>query len=316
MFRAPRWFALALVLALEVVDARMLAPLRKSTALKLLRRLAEGSDDEISIDIGGTLAKVMLFQRLTDAPPEDGKPPSLDLGEICSDPAFGDPDQQALSVYSPELGGNLHFFVFETRAMTDVINFVRRYYPEAVQGVDLESGSKKHIQLRATGGGSYKHADSLRMAGIHLDLEEEMSAIIAGLDFLTRRCPGELFTVDSDALGLWSPMATPAQNAELASRYVSIPQPPSDYLYVSIGSGVSMMEVHSGSPDDATRYRRVGGSSVGGSTFWGLVRLLTSCSVRAAPQPMLSSRSRVAGWLSTSSGLRCTPPPPPPSPPR
>ena len=27
-----------------------------------------------------------------------------------------------------------------------------------------------------------------------------------------------------------------------------------------------------------TRYRRVGGSSVGGSTFWGLVWLLTSCS--------------------------------------
>ena len=280
MRSSPRYIVQLFVLLLGFVHARMLAPLRKSTALKLLRRLAEGSDDQISIDIGGTLAKVLLFQPLSEPPPDDGKPPSLDLGEICSDPAFSDPDQQSLSVYSPELGGNLHFFVFETRAMTDVIAFVRRYFPEAVQGIDLESGNKKHIQLRATGGGSYKHADNLRKAGIHLDLEEEMSAIIAGLDFLTRRCPGELFAVDMDALGDWSPMATPAQNAALARTYVSVPEPPQDYLYVSIGSGVSLMEVHSSGKDGATRYRRVGGSSVGGSTFWGLVRLLTSCSVR------------------------------------
>ena len=141
-----------------------------------------------------------------------------------------------------------------------------------------DSHLKKHIQLRATGGGSYKHADNLRKAGIHLDVEEEMSAIISGLDFLTRHCPGELFAVDMDALGLWSPMATPAQNAELARTYAPYPHPPADYLYVSIGSGVSLMEVHSVPSEGVTQYRRVGGSSVGGSTFWGLVRLLTSCS--------------------------------------
>ena len=102
--------------------------------------------------------------------------------------------------------------------------------------------------------------------------------MIAGLDFLLRRIPGELFCVDMDALGkVWTPLTSPADCAELARRYVPLANPPEEYLYVSIGSGVSILEVHAGS-DGVTRYRRVGGSSVGGSTFWGLVRLLTSCS--------------------------------------
>ena len=254
----PRLVLLCLCLSVEMASARMLAPLRKSTALQLLRRLVDGShDDEISLDIGGTLAKVLLFQP-TSEPPPDGQPPALDMGKVPHDPAFGDADQQSLSVYSPELGGNLHFFVFETRAMPDVISFVKRYFPEAAKDLTLEEGkgAHHHLQLRATGGGSYKHADNLRKAGIHLDLEEEMSAIISGLDFLTRQCAGELFAVDMDALGSWSPMATPAQNAQLAETYVSMPQPPSDYLYVSIGSGVSLMEVHAGEAGSGRlRYR-------------------------------------------------------------
>jgi len=40
--------------------------------------------------------------------------------------------------------------------------------------------------------------------------------------------------------------------------------------------GVSILEIERDA-SGATRYRRVGGSSVGGSTFWGLVKLLTSC---------------------------------------
>ena len=32
-----------------------------------------------------------------------------------------------------------------------------------------------------------------------------------------------------------------------------------------------------GGDDGCTRYRRLGSSCVGGSTFWGLVKLLTSC---------------------------------------
>ena len=86
--------ALALVFFMSASDARMIAPLRRGTALKLLKRLAEGSDDQLSIDIGGTLAKVMLYQPVDSPPTEDGKPPKLDLGEaITHDAAFSDPER-------------------------------------------------------------------------------------------------------------------------------------------------------------------------------------------------------------------------------
>ena len=52
-------FALCLQLLCRPAWCRSITPPKRYTALKLLRNLArEGSADEISIDIGGTLAKV------------------------------------------------------------------------------------------------------------------------------------------------------------------------------------------------------------------------------------------------------------------
>jgi hypothetical protein len=105
-----RAFRIAVValFATRGCDARMLAPMRRSTAIKILQRLTEGSLDLISIDIGGTLAKVMVYQPVESPPAEDGGPPELDLGEaLVHDAAFKDPEQLALSLYAPELGGNL-----------------------------------------------------------------------------------------------------------------------------------------------------------------------------------------------------------------
>ena len=91
--------------------------------------------------------------------------------------------------------------------------------------------------------------------------------------------PSELnFEKVLDAAKAWSPLATPEECNTLARNYVAVTAPPESFLYVSIGSGVSILEVHRDRADGVCRYRRVGGSSVGGSTFWGLVRLLTSCS--------------------------------------
>ena len=148
---------------LAAIDARMIAPLRRSTALKLLRRLAEGSQDLLSIDIGGTLAKVMLYQPCSGrSSAEDGQPPPLHLGSIGDEPAFHDPEQLELSLYAPELKGNLHFFVFETRHLIDVISFVKKHWPKD------QAEEEKGIAIRATGGGSVKHASALRAAGIQL----------------------------------------------------------------------------------------------------------------------------------------------------
>jgi signal transduction histidine kinase len=73
---------------------KMLAPMRPDTALKLLDRL-NSSPDLLSIDIGGTLAKVVLFQPC-DGPPREGELPAIDLGEAGA-AAFGPEDQQILS---------------------------------------------------------------------------------------------------------------------------------------------------------------------------------------------------------------------------
>ena len=190
---------LALALAAWPCAGRMISPLRKNTAIHLLRRLADGSPDLISIDIGGTLAKVVLFQPQA-LPPSDGTPPPLELSEeALRDDAFHQNEEQfGLSVYSPSLNGALHFFVFESRHVGAVIDFVARHLPA------------DGIRMRATGGGAHKHADDFRRAGLVLDLEDEMGAIVAGLCFLLREIPGELFAVNMDALGEWTPLATPA----------------------------------------------------------------------------------------------------------
>lgn len=76
-----------------------------------------------------------------------------------------------------------------------------------------------------------------------------------GLDFFLSEVPDEVFTYSEQ-----DPM--------------NFEEPTTDfypYLLVNIGSGVSMIKVSS--PRDFTR---VGGTSLGGGTLWGLLSLLTS----------------------------------------
>lgn len=77
-----------------------------------------------------------------------------------------------------------------------------------------------------------------------------------GLDFFITEIPNEVFTYsDSDS--------EPMQYAE--ARPDVYP-----YLLVNIGSGVSMIKV-----SGPRQYQRVGGTHLGGGTFWGLMSLLT-----------------------------------------
>lgn len=77
-----------------------------------------------------------------------------------------------------------------------------------------------------------------------------------GLDFFITEIPNEVFTYsDSDA--------EPMQFSE--ARPDIYP-----YLLVNIGSGVSMIKV-----SGPRQFQRVGGTHLGGGTFWGLMSLLT-----------------------------------------
>lgn len=80
--------------------------------------------------------------------------------------------------------------------------------------------------------------------------------MLPGLDFFITEIPNEVFTYsDTDA--------EPMQFAE--ARPDVYP-----YLLVNIGSGVSMIKV-----SGPRQFERVGGTHLGGGTFWGLMSLLT-----------------------------------------
>lgn len=82
---------------------------------------------------------------------------------------------------------------------------------------------------------------------------DEFIAMI-GLDFFINEIPYEVFTYSE---------TEPVRFAE--------PRPDVyPYLLVNIGSGVSMIKV-----SGPRQYQRVGGTHLGGGTFWGIMSLLT-----------------------------------------
>ena len=266
---------LAVLFSAHVLDAKPIVPYtasRRRLGLRLLTSLLSDTRDTVSVDIGGTLAKVVLFEPLSAAPATDGRAPELSLhADNNTDAALRQEvaklhgQYAELSTYLPQLRGTLHFFVFETRHISDIVAFMEQHWAPGAPGAPA---SPPQIVLRATGGGSYKHAAAFRRVGLVLQQDEEMAAMVMGLNFLLRQVPGEVFELGVTP----SSLATPAECAIYAQSYVEVPRPPDEYLYVSIGSGVSILEVRDRGGAGGTRYRRVGGSSLGGSSFWGLVR--------------------------------------------
>ena len=78
--------------------------------------------------------------------------------------------------------------------------------------------------------------------------------MVAGLDFFITEIPNEVFTYSE-----FDPMHFAEARADIYP-----------YLLVNIGSGVSMIKV-----SGPKQYDRVGGTSLGGGTLWGLLSLLT-----------------------------------------
>lgn len=83
-----------------------------------------------------------------------------------------------------------------------------------------------------------------------------MQSLITGLNFFIQNIPGESFTYSHVT-----------NKTEVLDTVTESPYP---YLLVNIGSGVSIIKV-----DSETSYERIGGTSLGGGTFYGLCRLLT-----------------------------------------
>jgi type II pantothenate kinase len=155
-----------------------------------------------------------------------------------------------------ESGGRLNFLSFETNKIDDCIEYLRHLQTKHKQ----TNGESKATELSvmATGGGAYKFYDRIKeRLGVDVVREDEMECLIMGLDFFITEIPTEVFTYDDT-------------DPENAVEYQEASSDVYPYLLVNIGSGVSMIKV-----SGPSQFQRIGGTSLGGGTLWGLLSLLT-----------------------------------------
>lgn len=159
-------------------------------------------------------------------------------------------------------GVRLNFYKIETDKIDQFIRFIR-----SIMDTQFDH-YKQTPTIIATGGGAHKYHDKLSSElNCRIQREDEMQCLIIGLDLFIRGIKNEVFYYD-----------------EANNKYIEIDQSdepvgevsPSvyPYLLVNIGSGVSMIKVTG--PNEGN-FERVGGSSLGGGTLWGLLSILTDC---------------------------------------
>lgn len=190
-----------------------------------------GDINEISIDIGGSLAKMVYFTK----------------------------DEKSNGV-------RLKFFKIETDRIEEFIGFIKSTLKNYHRTKNTDRDGKK-VTIIATGGGAHKYYDKLSNAlpNCKIQKEDEMQCLIIGLDFFITGIKNEVFYYDSQN-EKYIENEQSAEDLTLDSVY--------PYLLVNIGSGVSMIKVTG--PNEGN-FERVGGSSLGGGTLWGLLSILTDC---------------------------------------
>eukprot|EP00937_MAST-01D_sp_MAST-1D-sp2_P005644 g5644.t1 len=245
----------------------------------------------LGMDIGGTLTKVVFFDACdtdTGASGAGAGPPAVEEDDfdhaaselkrfICGQARYGQTGtrDQSLSIHSTTLGGTLHFIQFETGRMDGAVRLM------------VEHGLHRGIfRLSCTGGGAHRFASTFEHeAGIEVRMRDELFCLAHGLNFLLEHAAsgggagaeGEVYTFDNVDLHTLDGEYRAVGGEEGAARF--------PYLVVNIGSGVSILKVVG--PD---RVERVSGTSLGGGTFLGLCRLLTSSNVSFQEAMALSER--------------------------
>lgn len=213
---------------------------------------------------------------------------------------------EKLTLYSKQLGGDLHFLKFETRKMKDAMRLLR------------EHGLHYNIhEIGATGGGAHKFADLWQdELGITMKKQQELTSLVAGMQFILSTVVGECYTYrprhHHHEGGLFASNSTSSVASLETSSGASEPDGTTSkdkvtdktdvestedrdtngadewwwsrkvqrdaisysssypYLLVTIGTGVSILRV-----DGPRKHERISGSTIGGGTYLGLIRLLT-----------------------------------------
>ncbi|XP_075243016.1 4'-phosphopantetheine phosphatase-like isoform X2 [Convolutriloba macropyga] len=208
-----------------------------------------------AIDIGGSLAKVVYISKVRrretrySCSEDEHTPSSPDQGSVESSGSV-----PGIPVTSEEYstGFRLHFIKAETKYIEQCLEFLKS------ELVHCSKNMMKDKVVKATGGGALKYAEVITsQLGCKLDAEGEMDCIVKGCDFLIKNIRNEVFEYKKGQT-----------NPFVFHNYENVDYP---YLLVNIGSGVSILEVSS--PSD---FKRIGGTAMGGGTFWGIGSLLTN----------------------------------------
>ncbi|XP_070259989.1 LOW QUALITY PROTEIN: 4'-phosphopantetheine phosphatase [Myotis yumanensis] len=193
-----------------------------------------------AIDIGGSLTKLAYYSTVQHK-----------VARVRSfDHAGQDAEQDRESPYEisvqEEVTARLHFVKFENSYIEACLDFVRDHLVNTETKV-----------IHATGGGAYKFKDLIEQKlGLRVAKEDVMTCLIKGCNFVLKNIPQEAFVYQKDA--------------EPEFRFQTNHPHIFPYLLVNIGSGVSIVKV-----ETEDRFEWIGGSSIGGGTFWGLGALLT-----------------------------------------
>ncbi|CAB1353654.1 unnamed protein product [Coregonus sp. 'balchen'] len=191
-----------------------------------------------AIDIGGSLTKLAYYSTVQH---KVAKVRSFDhtAKDTEDDPLYEISMQE-------EILARLHFIKFENAYIETCLDFIKDHLVNTDTKV-----------IKATGGGAHKFKDLIeKKLKLRVDKEDEMTCLIKGCNFVLRNIPHEAFVY--------------AKHADSEFRFQNTHPDIFPYLLINIGSGVSIIKVES---EDT--FERVGGSSIGGGTFWGLGALLT-----------------------------------------
>lgn len=200
-----------------------------------------------------------------------------------------------LTLYCEFLQGKLYFMHFETKNMVAAIKYVSS--TALVENIRT---------IGCTGGGAHKFAGHFEEElGITFDKFDELMCLVRGMHFALNHFEDECYTYrksdeedDAAAAAMRREKKIPTKSSDTGLRPIEEEEESVSeqrwrrdtkeytrrvtlhfdtlssfpYLVVNIGSGVSIVKVTG--PGKA---ERVSGTSLGGGTYWGLSRLLTTC---------------------------------------
>ncbi|XP_068218382.1 4'-phosphopantetheine phosphatase [Palaemon carinicauda] len=193
-----------------------------------------------AIDIGGSLTKIAYYSTVSHRKVlYNSEKEGTSSGDGCE-----------YQYESSEIE-RLHFVKFETKYIENCLDFIRDHLVSSKDSVIGKS-------IKATGGGAYKYAELIqKKLGLMVEKEDEIGCLIKGCNFLLRNITDEQFSY--------------CRHEDPEYHFINSDPNIFPYLLVNIGSGVSIMKVEADN-----KYERIGGTSMGGGTFWGLGSLLTS----------------------------------------